>query len=139
VVGAAKGVAPHWSTTHEHDDHRGQHRKSRSRFHCAVKAQQIHAQDGAAPYVQQRRLSTSASNLAAQRSPALAAGSKSAAVIALLSREGGATSAELIEATDWLPHTMRAALTGLRKKGHTIERGKRGTETCYTIKAATAE
>jgi hypothetical protein len=80
-----------------------------------------------------------ATSLHSERSPALAAGSKSAAVIALLSREGGATSAELIEATDWLPHTMRAALTGLRKKGHTIERGKRGTETCYTIKAATAE
>ena len=42
-------------------------------------------------------------------------GSKSAAVIALLQREQGATLAEMIEATGWLPHTTRAALTGLKK------------------------
>ncbi|WP_375391886.1 DUF3489 domain-containing protein [uncultured Sphingomonas sp.] len=58
---------------------------------------------------------------------------KSAAVVALLSRPDGATLAELIAATDWLPHTTRAALTGLRKKGHRIERGKRDGATCYTI------
>jgi hypothetical protein len=62
--------------------------------------------------------------------------SKSAAVVALLQRDGGATLAELIAATGWLPHTTRAALTGLRKKGHGIERGKRGDETCYHIAAA---
>lgn len=32
-----------------------------------------------------------------------------------------------------LPHTVRAALTGLRKKGHAIVRDKRGEETCYRI------
>lgn len=47
---------------------------------------------------------------AASRGP-----SKIDGVIALLSREQGATLAELIEATGWLPHTTRAALTGLRK------------------------
>jgi hypothetical protein len=61
---------------------------------------------------------------------------KSAAVIALLRRDNGATLAELIAATDWLPHTTRAALTGLRKKGHVIERTKRGDETCYRISTA---
>jgi hypothetical protein len=61
------------------------------------------------------------------------AGSKSAAVIALLQREGGATLIEMVEATGWLPHTTRAALTGLRKKGHTIDKGKRGDVTCYSI------
>jgi hypothetical protein len=40
---------------------------------------------------------------------------------------------ELIEATGWLPHTTRAALTGLRKKGHAIARGKRDDATCYTL------
>ncbi len=30
-----------------------------------------------------------------------------------------------VEATDWLPHTTRAALTGLRKKGHTIAKSAR--------------
>jgi hypothetical protein len=58
---------------------------------------------------------------------------KANAVIALLEREEGATLAELIAATDWLPHTTRAALTGLRKKGHVIGRSKRGEETCYRI------
>ena len=62
--------------------------------------------------------------------------SKRAAVIALLVRNDGATRADLIAATDWLPHTTRAALTGLRKKGHVIERGKRGGETFYRIAAA---
>jgi hypothetical protein len=62
--------------------------------------------------------------------------SKTATLIALLQRDGGASSAELIEATGWLPHTTRAALTGLRKKGHLIERSKRGDDTCYRITAA---
>ena len=57
---------------------------------------------------------------------------KSAQVLALLRREEGATLAELVEATGWLPHTTRAALTGLRKKGHAVVTGKRGETTCYT-------
>jgi hypothetical protein len=61
---------------------------------------------------------------------------KSALVLDLLEREGGATLAELMTATGWLPHTTRAALTGLRKKGHAITRGKRGEATCYTLAVA---
>lgn len=53
-------------------------------------------------------------------------GSKIAKVITLLQREQGATLAEIIGATDWLPHTSRAALTGLRKRGYAIERRSRG-------------
>ncbi len=41
---------------------------------------------------------------------------KIAQVIALLEGPGGATLAELVAATGWLPHTTRAALTGLRKR-----------------------
>ena len=63
---------------------------------------------------------------------------KSASVIALLQRERGATLAEMIEATGWLPHTTRAALTGLKKKGHVIARDKRGDVTCYCITPAAA-
>jgi hypothetical protein len=59
--------------------------------------------------------------------------SKIARVIALLGRDQGATLAELTEATGWLPHTTRAALTGLRKKRRTIEKSKRGDATCYTL------
>ena len=61
---------------------------------------------------------------------------KSGAVLNLLHREEGATLAELIAATGWLPHTTRAALTGLKKKAHAIERGKRGEVTCYFLGAA---
>ena len=31
-------------------------------------------------------------------------------------------SSALVEATGWLPHTTRAAITGLRKRGFSIER-----------------
>jgi hypothetical protein len=61
---------------------------------------------------------------------------KSAQVIGMLQREEGATLAELVEATGWLPHTTRAALTGLRKKGHAIAKGKRGDATCYSLAQA---
>jgi hypothetical protein len=63
---------------------------------------------------------------------------KTAQILALLSRSGGATLAELIDATSWLPHTTRAALTGLRKKGHNIERTKSGGNTCYRVIAPAA-
>jgi hypothetical protein len=49
-------------------------------------------------------------------------GSKISKVVALLERDSGATLEELIAATGWLPHTSRAALTGLRKRGYAIER-----------------
>lgn len=61
---------------------------------------------------------------------------KRALVLNLLSRQQGATLAELIDATGWLPHTTRAALTGLRKKGHNLAKGKRGEVTCYTVAKA---
>ena len=49
-------------------------------------------------------------------------GSKLAQVTALLNRPDGANLDEMVSATGWLPHTMRAALTGLRKRGYRIER-----------------
>jgi hypothetical protein len=61
---------------------------------------------------------------------------KSGLVLGLLVRDGGATLTELIAATGWLPHTTRAALTGLRKKGHVLTKGKRDGVTCYTIAPA---
>src|SRR5687768_11907293 len=42
-------------------------------------------------------------------------GSKQAQIIALMRRKAGATLDDLVAATNWLPHTTRAALTGLRK------------------------
>lgn len=52
--------------------------------------------------------------------------SKQDQIIALLSREEGATIKVLMTATGWLPHTVRAVLSGLRKKGHRIDRQKDG-------------
>ena len=66
----------------------------------------------------------------------LAKTSKTALVLDLLRRPAGATLAELIKATGWLPHTIRAALTGIRKKGHDVERMKRADATCYRIVVA---
>ena len=59
-------------------------------------------------------------------------GTKLARVLELLQRDCGATLEELIAATDWLPHTTRAALTGLRKRGYavTIGRHDRGEDRC---------
>ena len=54
----------------------------------------------------------------------------------MLSRKNGVTIDELIAATGWLPHTTRAALTGLRKRGHTIERRRTDDVTHYRIVAA---
>lgn len=50
--------------------------------------------------------------------------SKAAQVAALLTRDEGATLQQLIDATGWLPHTTRAALTGLKKKGYAISSDK---------------
>jgi hypothetical protein len=57
-------------------------------------------------------------------------------VLDLMRREQGATLAELVEATHWLPHTTRAELTGLRKKGHVLTRSQRDDVTCYRIAKA---
>ncbi|MDP9206098.1 MAG: DUF3489 domain-containing protein, partial [Gemmatimonadota bacterium] len=51
-------------------------------------------------------------------------GSKLSTVIDLLGREKGAGIEELMAATGWLPHTTRAALTGLRKRGYAIQRAR---------------
>ena len=58
---------------------------------------------------------------------------KSSAVLTLMQRDQGATLAELVEETGWQPHTTRAMLTGLRKKGHAIGRRKRDGVTFYHL------
>lgn len=62
-------------------------------------------------------------------------GTKLAAVIGLLTRDCGATLSELVAATDWLPHTTRAALTGLRKRGYpvTFDRSDKARGSVYGI------
>ena len=53
---------------------------------------------------------------------ASAPASKRSQVIGMLSTPGGTTLPELVAATGWLTHTARAVLTGLRKKGYSIDR-----------------
>ena len=65
--------------------------------------------------------------------PSPRAKSKTAVIIELLGRAGGASLAELVEATGWQPHTTRAALTGLRGKGHTIAKYSVDGVTRYAI------
>ena len=55
--------------------------------------------------------------------------SKASRVLAMLQRPAGATVAQLIAETGWQPHTTRAALTGLKKKGHRVASTKIGGET----------
>lgn len=50
--------------------------------------------------------------------------SKQAQLAALLVRDEGATLDQMIATTGWLPHTTRAALTGLKKKGYAISSDK---------------
>ncbi len=62
---------------------------------------------------------------------------KSAKVIAMLGRGKGASIDEICKATKWKPHSVRAFLTGLRKKGFVLAREQRGDEgTIYRITQA---
>jgi hypothetical protein len=66
-------------------------------------------------------------------------GSKLALVIELLRRADGATIVDLTQATGWLPHTTRAALTGLRKRGYAVIRERIGAgDSAYRISGAPA-
>ena len=59
--------------------------------------------------------------------------SKIALITELLGRADGASLAELVAATGWQTHTTRAALTGLRKKGHSITKASADGVTRYAI------
>ena len=89
-----------------------------------------------------------AANMAAARSATAAPtataprqGTKIARVIELRrQRDQGARLEELIAATGWLPHTARAALTGLRHRGYDVrlERGETGRASVYRAVATLA-
>lgn len=68
--------------------------------------------------------------------PSPKAQTKADLVLELLSRSEGATLDQLVAGTGWLPHTARAALTGLKKKGQTITSDKvKGAQRVYRIAA----
>ncbi|MBV9931145.1 MAG: DUF3489 domain-containing protein [Alphaproteobacteria bacterium] len=51
-------------------------------------------------------------------------GTKQALLVELLERETGASIQEIVDASGWLPHTTRAALTGLKKRRFEISSEK---------------
>ena len=51
----------------------------------------------------------------------------------MLRKEGGVPLAGIVEATGWQPHTARAALSGLRKKGHAVQATKVDKVTRYSV------
>ena len=55
------------------------------------------------------------------------ASTKRAALIGMLERPEGASVAEIGERLGWLPHTVRAAITGLRHAGREVIRSKDAT------------
>jgi hypothetical protein len=67
-------------------------------------------------------------------------GSKLALVIEHLQRADGATIVDLTQATGWLPHTTRAALTRLRKRGYAVIRERIGAgDSVYRISDAPSD
>lgn len=67
-------------------------------------------------------------------------GSKSLRLVEMLSMPNGASIVELMNATGWLAHTTRAAVTGLRKRGFAVLREPDGAGTSrYRIEVAHVE
>jgi hypothetical protein len=83
--------------------------------------------------------SQSGTNRAPARVPR--AGSKLDRIIEKMSTEEGATIDDLTGATKWLPHTARAALTGLRKRGYDIQldRADKQSPSVYRIAASSSQ
>ena len=70
-----------------------------------------------------------------------AAKSKKDQLIGLLSKPNGARVSVLVERLGWQPHTVRAALSGLRKQGFEVATSKSAKtgETIYLIAGLPAE
>lgn len=66
--------------------------------------------------------------------PAAKPPAKQTALAAMLIRDEGATLDQMVERTGWLPHTVRATLTGLKKKGYALSSEKAdGTRTYRAV------
>ena len=60
-------------------------------------------------------------------------GSKLDRLLKLLLAKDGACLDEMMEATGWQPHTVRASMTALRKRGYIIEKRMGGNVTVWFI------
>ena len=80
------------------------------------------AQTGSRSKPTSRRTDLGAANVSgANQRPA---STKRAKLIAMLERSEGASVAEIGQRLGWLPHTVRAAITGLRQAGREVRRSK---------------
>lgn len=59
--------------------------------------------------------------------------SKAHRLVELLKIGTGASLEDMIEATGWQSHTVRAAMTGLRKRGYVVERKVEGTTSVWSL------
>jgi hypothetical protein len=64
---------------------------------------------------------------------------KRSLVLGMLRRQDGTSLAAIADATGWQAHTVRAALTGLRKQGHAVERTFVDGESRYCIAAVVTQ
>lgn len=62
-------------------------------------------------------------------------GTKQQRVIDMLRAEGGASNAQIQDATSWAPHSVRGFLAALKKKGFDVRSTKEGSEMIYRIAA----
>ncbi len=88
------------------------------------------------PHRRARRASDSGKHDAGKAGPVTTAGArqtKQAAILNLLRRAEGASIDDLTSATGWQAHSVRAALTGLRKRGHDVERSVESGASRYRI------
>ena len=65
--------------------------------------------------------------------------SKKAQLIKLLGRSRGAAMSDLESALGWQCHSVRAAISGLRKSGHTIERTTTKSGSRYNLSKSLKE
>lgn len=57
---------------------------------------------------------------------------KIAHMLSLLQTGTGASLEDMVEVTGWQEHSVRAAMTGLRKKGHIINKHVEGNTTIWS-------
>jgi hypothetical protein len=88
----------------------------------------------------QRRAHAQGAQAKAAVQPAPKTETKQALVLAMLRRQDGASIAEIVDATDWQPHSARAFLTGAVKKRLEItlisEKGEDGIRRYYVVPLA---
>lgn len=67
-----------------------------------------------------------ASNVDGVATPLFRPGTRKAQLLELLQRKQGADIDEMVQLTGWQPHSVRAVLTGFRKRGIEVTRTKEG-------------